>query len=109
MVLYIADDGLRGATWPSDGFSILKPRDGCPDGFKEGNLVMGVPGADHSKQYHLDTESTDDELTVRFCTKKQTTGGDTEWEPGQYCILRTDRKCPNGKVLCNLIIRKSCQ
>lgn len=109
MVLYIADDGLRGATWPSDGFSILKPRDGCPDGFKEGSLVMGVPGADHSEQYHLDTESTDDELTVRFCTKKQTTGGDTEWEPGQYCILRTDRKCPNGKVLCNLIIRKSCQ
>nr|XP_034311325.1 uncharacterized protein LOC105334113 isoform X2 [Crassostrea gigas] len=94
--VYRGDDRLRGAMWPSDGFSMLKPRNGCPDGFKEGSLVMGVPGADHSEQYHLDTRLTDDELTVRFCTKEQTTGRDTEWEPGQYCILRTDRKCPNG-------------
>ena len=76
---------------------MLKPRDGCPVGFKEGSLVLSVPSADHSKEYHLVTVSKGEELEIGFCTKEQTTAGDTEWEPGQYCILRADRKCPKGQ------------
>lgn len=95
--------------WLLDGFLMLKFCNGCLDGFKEGSFVMGVFGVDYFEQYYLDIRFMDDELIVRFCLKEQMIGGDIEWEFGQYCILWIDWKCLNGKVLCNLMIRKFCQ
>ncbi|XP_048761811.2 uncharacterized protein LOC125670607 [Ostrea edulis] len=93
---YHGDDLLRNAKWPSSGFSMLKPSNGCPSGFKEGSLVLGVPSSDHSELYNIDTESSEGEFTLKFCTKEDTTSTDTQWEPGQYCILGTKKECPSG-------------
>ncbi|XP_061166015.1 uncharacterized protein LOC133174938 [Saccostrea echinata] len=94
--VYRGDASLRSASWPSSGFSMLKPNDGCPEGFKEGSLSLGVPSSDHSELYNIDTEAGDDELTLKFCTKEESPGTDTQWEPGQYCILSSNTKCPSG-------------
>lgn len=75
---------------------MLKPSNGCPSGFKEGSLVLGVPSSDHSELYNIDTESSEGEFTLKFCTKEDTTSTDTQWEPGQYCILGTKKECPSG-------------
>ena len=84
--------------WPKGKATLLKPKTGCPDGWKEG-FLRHKPDRDieGSSPYHASPQWREDMAEHEFCTKDERDGY-KKWPPGSYCIFRHGSYCPSGEL-----------
>lgn len=89
---------MQGLGWPLGTFSILKPVDGCPSNYEEGNIIQSVESIRTSTKFNLDSRNEKTSFDFKFCTKRTETKTNSQavWEPGQYCILSHNGLCLKG-------------
>ncbi|XP_076112432.1 uncharacterized protein LOC143080461 isoform X2 [Mytilus galloprovincialis] len=88
------------AEWPTGTYTLVKPKTGCPTGWKEGsrrqdtenhrNRNFITPGHHFYGKFGIDME-------FHYCTKDaHAISGTQHWPVGNYCILRQGISCPSG-------------
>ncbi|XP_050388454.1 uncharacterized protein LOC126807724 [Patella vulgata] len=82
--------------WPGGTYSILRPENGCPEGLKEGKVVVHSTKSYNSNLWHLGSGYDGTKTEIQVCTSDEDNKSEVPWEPGVYCILRKGGKCPAG-------------
>ncbi|XP_069113150.1 uncharacterized protein [Argopecten irradians] len=93
--------------WPSGNYSLLETIGGCPVDVKEewktgSRFHMGDGKNYVSTPFQLRGNYTEKYFEHRFCSHVGVIDDtlipryQTYWDPGRYCIMRLNDKCPNG-------------
>ncbi|KAL3858615.1 hypothetical protein ACJMK2_008886 [Sinanodonta woodiana] len=93
--------------WPAGDYAMLKPSSGCPvnvaENWREGyRKEYGKGTYNYSTPLDLFGEFTEEYMKFFFCVHKSVKNSSlipryqTYWEPGRYCIIRSNGTCPNG-------------
>ncbi|XP_076079121.1 uncharacterized protein LOC143049335 [Mytilus galloprovincialis] len=90
-------------SWPGGTYSLMKPAVGCPGTditWLEGNRYHDTEDDQRYNGYVVSTSMTvvQDQygnIRVYFCTKASTSGSETDWPAGNYCIMKYTT-CPTG-------------
>ena len=91
--------------WPAGSYALLKPKSGCPTGFKEGSLKHTGKGRNsNSSDFHLDGDYNAESMTHKFCVKDSSIDNmdSPQWDKGRYCFLRKGGSCPKRKLQSSL-------
>lgn len=84
--------------WPAGGFTLLKPKTGCPSGFLEGQIQFTTKYTAESIVNSAFMTHDGTTWTQSFCTKQSVSGlkNTNTWGPGKYCIYQYGETCPDG-------------
>lgn len=96
--------------WPKGHYSLIMPKEGCPSDlehkWKNSSAMHFGDGRNFvSTVFDLYGNYTEVYFDHHFCTHIEPKEEDltfipryqTSWDQGQYCILRKNSKCPEGK------------
>ena len=86
------------SSWPAGSYALLSPSEGCPGNVFSSGSWKHTGEGDNSKssEFHLAGSFQADTFQYKFCVKDDELAS-ADWEPGRYCILRLNGKCPDGK------------
>lgn len=96
--------------WPTGHYALLETVGGCPidireDWEKGSRFHMGNGHNYVSSSFHLQGNYEEKYFEHSFCSHSQKIDDSlipryqTYWDPGRYCIMRLNGKCPDGKTL----------
>ncbi|XP_048245842.1 uncharacterized protein LOC124131019 isoform X3 [Haliotis rufescens] len=81
------------AGWGPGKLSMLKPKDGCPEGMKERVIEHeGDAAGSASSVFHMAAEMGA-KSTLPLCVSE---GGEGKWPMGRYCLINEKDSCPKG-------------
>ena len=106
ILLYIFSQEMM--HWPDGSYALLKPQSGCPTDvpgqWEEGYRKHYGEGENYfSSSLSLAGEYNLDFMSHHFCVHVNRpitvplVQYQTHWEPGKYCILRSQGRCPRGE------------
>ncbi|CAC5376173.1 unnamed protein product [Mytilus coruscus] len=89
--------------WPAGTYSLMKPAVGCPGNdvtWLEGSRYYDTEDDQRNNGYVVSTsmsvvQDQYSNIRVHFCTKATTSGSESDWPAGNYCILKYTT-CPTG-------------
>ncbi|VDI25369.1 Hypothetical predicted protein [Mytilus galloprovincialis] len=86
--------------WPKGTYTLVKPKAGCPFGWKEGwrdqdNEDTRICNRITHGHHFYGTFGVN--MMFHYCTKDEhAISGHSDWPRGNYCILRQGISCPPG-------------
>ncbi|XP_065937962.1 uncharacterized protein [Magallana gigas] len=86
--------------WPSGTYTLVKPKSGCPPGWREGWTYQDNEDGNNKNSFSYDPHfagSFGRNMKFFYCTKIANVGDrGGRWPAGNYCILQHGESCPAG-------------
>ncbi|XP_065071063.1 uncharacterized protein LOC135695808 [Rhopilema esculentum] len=91
--------------WPKGRYGLPRTIHGCPvskgfvwkEGYRYHDTEDDGTENEHSDNFHLASNFTEDGIRHEFCIKDSDIG-DSEWPPGKYCIYKKGPECPGSMI-----------